>query len=150
MCSTPGAFPYPPLNCPAMQYSNPNNPLAHYDGTAEEILEQCDGQIDMLVAGAGTGGTISGIARKLKERCPNIQVQAAVQMSAAQTVKQSCSSCRPSWCDTTAALDCRCGPRRLALGRARGDQRDERDQLPGTGHHACPGLQAELMLAAPL
>eukprot|EP00055_Hartaetosiga_balthica_P018515 m.134658 g.134658 ORF g.134658 m.134658 type:complete len:530 (+) comp9662_c0_seq1:65-1654(+) len=54
------------------QYSNPNNPLAHYDGTAEEILEACDGQVDMLVAGAGTGGTITGIARKLKEKCPNI------------------------------------------------------------------------------
>uniref|UniRef100_A0A665WGT6 Cystathionine beta-synthase n=1 Tax=Echeneis naucrates TaxID=173247 RepID=A0A665WGT6_ECHNA len=56
------------------QYRNPSNPLAHYDTTAEEILEQCDGKIDMLVAGAGTGGTITGIARKLKERCPNIKV----------------------------------------------------------------------------
>mmetsp|Transcript_13615 Transcript_13615/g.27853 ORF Transcript_13615/g.27853 Transcript_13615/m.27853 type:complete len:541 (-) Transcript_13615:34-1656(-) len=50
------------------QYGNPSNPLAHYDGTAEEILEQCDGDVGMLVAGAGTGGTISGIAKKLKER----------------------------------------------------------------------------------
>uniref|UniRef100_W5LGR2 Cystathionine beta-synthase n=1 Tax=Astyanax mexicanus TaxID=7994 RepID=W5LGR2_ASTMX len=56
------------------QYRNPSNPLAHYDGTAEEILEQCDGKIDMLVAGAGTGGTITGIARKLKEKCPNIKI----------------------------------------------------------------------------
>ncbi|EGD77032.1 cystathionine-beta-synthase [Salpingoeca rosetta] len=56
------------------QYSNPGNPLAHYDGTAEEILEACDGKIDMLVAGAGTGGTISGIARKLKEKVPGIQI----------------------------------------------------------------------------
>jgi len=56
------------------QYSNPNNPLAHYDGTAEELIEQCDGKIDYLVAGAGTGGTISGIARKLKEKVPGIQV----------------------------------------------------------------------------
>eukprot|EP00051_Salpingoeca_urceolata_P026833 m.478918 g.478918 ORF g.478918 m.478918 type:complete len:538 (-) comp21273_c0_seq1:110-1723(-) len=56
------------------QYSNPGNPLAHYDGTATELLEQCDGKIDMLVAGAGTGGTISGIARKLKEVLPNIQI----------------------------------------------------------------------------
>ncbi|KAM9327410.1 cystathionine beta-synthase a isoform 2-T2 [Pholidichthys leucotaenia] len=54
------------------QYRNPSNPLAHYDSTAEEILEQCDGKIDMLVAGAGTGGTVTGIARKLKEKCPNI------------------------------------------------------------------------------
>lgn len=56
------------------QYGNPHNPLAHYDGTAEEILESCDGQVDALVAGAGTGGTISGIARKLKEKCPGVQI----------------------------------------------------------------------------
>uniref|UniRef100_A0A8C8CRN3 Cystathionine beta-synthase n=1 Tax=Oncorhynchus tshawytscha TaxID=74940 RepID=A0A8C8CRN3_ONCTS len=56
------------------QYRNASNPLAHYDTTAEEILEQCDGKVDMLVAGAGTGGTITGIARKLKERCPNIKI----------------------------------------------------------------------------
>ncbi|XP_062862444.1 cystathionine beta-synthase-like protein isoform X1 [Trichomycterus rosablanca] len=56
------------------QYRNPSNPLAHYDSTAEEILEQCEGKIDMLVAGAGTGGTITGIARKLKEKCPNIKI----------------------------------------------------------------------------
>uniref|UniRef100_A0A8C9VYT1 Cystathionine beta-synthase n=1 Tax=Scleropages formosus TaxID=113540 RepID=A0A8C9VYT1_SCLFO len=56
------------------QYRNPSNPLAHYDTTAEEILEQCDGKVDMLVAGAGTGGTITGIARKLKERCPNVKI----------------------------------------------------------------------------
>ena len=45
-----------------------DNPLAHYEGTAEEILEACDGKLDMLVAGAGTGGTISGIARKIKAK----------------------------------------------------------------------------------
>jgi len=56
------------------QYSNPSNPLAHYEGTAEEILYQCDGKLDMIVCGAGTGGTISGIARKLKERLPHIKV----------------------------------------------------------------------------
>ncbi|XP_061571675.1 cystathionine beta-synthase-like [Cololabis saira] len=56
------------------QYRNPSNPLAHYDTTAEEILEQCGGKVDMLVAGAGTGGTITGIARKLKEKCPNIKI----------------------------------------------------------------------------
>ena len=40
------------------QYKNPSNPLAHYDGTAEEIWRQCNGQVDMLVSGAGTGGTM--------------------------------------------------------------------------------------------
>jgi cystathionine beta-synthase len=54
------------------QYGNPYNPVAHYDSTAEEILEQCGGKVDMLVAGAGTGGTISGIAQKLKEKCPDV------------------------------------------------------------------------------
>ncbi|KAG0250652.1 hypothetical protein BG011_008196 [Mortierella polycephala] len=56
------------------QYSNPYNPVAHYDHTAEEIYRACDGKVDMLVAGAGTGGTITGIARKLKALCPNIIV----------------------------------------------------------------------------
>ena len=53
------------------QYGNPSNPLAHYDGTAEEIIRQCDGKIDMLVAGAGTGGTmwvflVQNITKQLK------------------------------------------------------------------------------------
>ncbi|XP_069331029.1 cystathionine beta-synthase isoform X2 [Eulemur rufifrons] len=56
------------------QYRNASNPLAHYDTTAEEILQQCDGKLDMLVASAGTGGTITGIARKLKEKCPGCRV----------------------------------------------------------------------------
>lgn len=56
------------------QYGNPYNPIAHYDTTAEEILRQCDGKIDMFVAGAGTGGTITGVAKKLKERIPGIKV----------------------------------------------------------------------------
>ncbi|KAL6081572.1 hypothetical protein STEG23_005231 [Scotinomys teguina] len=56
------------------QYRNASNPLAHYDDTAEEILRQCDGKLDMLVASAGTGGTITGIARKLKEKCPGCKI----------------------------------------------------------------------------
>uniref|UniRef100_A0A8C0L2W8 CBS domain-containing protein n=1 Tax=Canis lupus dingo TaxID=286419 RepID=A0A8C0L2W8_CANLU len=55
-----------------VRYRNASNPLAHYDTTAEEILQQCDGKLDMLVASAGTGGTITGIARKLKEKCRGI------------------------------------------------------------------------------
>lgn len=57
-----------------LQYRNPGNPLAHYDTTAEEILYSCDNQVDMIVMGAGTGGTITGIGRKVKERCPNCKV----------------------------------------------------------------------------
>ncbi|KAH7986931.1 hypothetical protein HPB52_024619 [Rhipicephalus sanguineus] len=56
------------------QYRNPGNPLAHYDTTAEEILDQCGGHLDMVVLGAGTGGTATGVARKLKERLPNVQI----------------------------------------------------------------------------
>lgn len=56
------------------QYANPSNPLAHYEGTAEELLYQCDGKIDYLVASAGTGGTITGIAKKLKEKIPDIKI----------------------------------------------------------------------------
>ncbi|XP_048254534.1 cystathionine beta-synthase-like isoform X3 [Haliotis rufescens] len=56
------------------QYRNASNPLAHYDGTAEEILKSCDDKLDMLVLGAGTGGTLTGVARKIKERCPNCKI----------------------------------------------------------------------------
>lgn len=56
------------------QYANPSNPLAHYDGTAEEILSQCDGRVDCVVVAAGTGGTITGIARKIRERAPNCKI----------------------------------------------------------------------------
>lgn len=56
------------------QYQNEGNPLAHYDGTAEEIIQQCDGKVDMIVGGVGTGGTMSGIARKFKEKLPNCKV----------------------------------------------------------------------------
>ena len=52
------------------QYSNPNNPLAHYEHTAQEILDDLNNQVDMVVIGAGTGGTISGISRRIKETCP--------------------------------------------------------------------------------
>jgi cystathionine beta-synthase len=51
------------------QYRNPGNPLAHYDTTTEEILDQCDGKLDMIICTAGTGGTVSGIGRKIKEKC---------------------------------------------------------------------------------
>lgn len=56
------------------QYNNENNKLAHYNNTAEELWEQSDGEIDYVVIGAGTGGTISGISKKLKEKNPNIKI----------------------------------------------------------------------------
>jgi cystathionine beta-synthase len=59
------------------QYSNPNNPRAHYETTGPEIYEQTKGHVTHFVAGAGTGGTISGVARYLKERNPAIRIIAA-------------------------------------------------------------------------
>lgn len=56
------------------QYRNSGNPLAHYDGTGAEIIYQLDGKVDMIVLGAGTGGTIAGIGRKMKEECPKCVV----------------------------------------------------------------------------
>lgn len=59
------------------QYANPNNPRSHYETTGPEIWEQTDGRVTHYVAGAGTGGTISGTGRYLKERNPAIRVIAA-------------------------------------------------------------------------
>ena len=59
------------------QYGNPDNPLAHENGTAEEIWSQTNGKITAVVAGAGTGGTITGLARGLRKHNPNIKVIAA-------------------------------------------------------------------------
>lgn len=58
------------------QYRNIGNPQSHYDTTAEEILYQCDEKLEMIVIGSGTGGTVTGIGTKLKERCPNCTVVA--------------------------------------------------------------------------
>ncbi len=63
------------------QFDNPANPDVHYRTTAEEIWRDCDGRVDIVVAGVGTGGTISGIGRRLKELNPNIEI-IAVEPSA--------------------------------------------------------------------
>lgn len=55
------------------QFKNPANPLAHYETTGPEIYRDLDGRVDYLVAGAGSGGTYSGVMRYLKERSPETQ-----------------------------------------------------------------------------
>ena len=56
------------------QYLNPGNPMTHYESTAEEILEALDGKVDMVVIGVGTGGSATGISKKIKKHCPNCKI----------------------------------------------------------------------------
>ena len=58
------------------QFSNPENPLAHYYGTGPEIWADTQGALDIFVAGAGTGSTVSGVGKYLKEKNPNIRIVA--------------------------------------------------------------------------
>jgi len=60
------------------QYLNENNPLAHYDGTGLEILDDTDGKITMFIAGIGTSGTLMGVSKRLKKYNPDIQIIGAM------------------------------------------------------------------------
>ena len=59
------------------QYSNPSNPNAHYQSTAQEIINDFGDELDMVVISVGTGGTITGVAKRLKETLPNIKIVGA-------------------------------------------------------------------------
>src|SRR5436190_12841910 len=56
------------------QYSNPSNPAAHEEGTGREIIDQCGGRLDAIVMTAGTGGTITGVARAIRREVPGCKV----------------------------------------------------------------------------
>lgn len=63
------------------QFDNPSNPKAHYLCTSAEIWNDTEGKVDIIVAGVGTGGTISGVSKRLKEKNPNIKAVAVEPFS---------------------------------------------------------------------
>ena len=76
VAAVPGAF-------MPMQFSNPANPRAHEETTAEEIWRDTDGLVDIFVAGVGTGGTLTGVARALKPRRPGLSCVAVEPQASA-------------------------------------------------------------------
>lgn len=68
------------------QFENPANPIAHEKTTAVEILDDLDGKVDIFVAGVGTGGTLGGVGKGLKEKNPNVQI-IAVEPWSSQVLK---------------------------------------------------------------
>ena len=75
-----------------MQFNNPSNPEIHEKTTAEEIWNDTDGKVDIVVAGVGTGGTISGIGKRLKEKNPDIKIVAVEPLRSQVLAGKSASS----------------------------------------------------------
>jgi len=77
----------------ASQFTNPANPAAHVAHTGEEIWADTDGQVDVFVAGVGTGGTISGVAKVLKEKNPDVRIIAATHGVLSGPAAERLSTC---------------------------------------------------------
>jgi len=103
----------PELYFYADQYNNPANPLAHYRGTGPEVWEQTRGRVTVFVAGVGTGGTISGASRFLKEKNPSVRVvgvEPAGPIHGLEGLKHLPTARRPStydarWVDETVRVE---------------------------------------------